>query len=99
MEDKALFHILYATLIFFIIVLIYSLGMFGGGDAKLLAIAFFWFSENQWFNFYKDLMIVTLIYSLVAYFKLIPLQKTEKGTRMPYGPCICIAWAINLVYI
>lgn len=89
-------HILYAFLIFIFIIVIYSLGIFGGGDAKLLAVIFFIIDKSHWLNFYFELMFITLVYSLLAYLKLIPLRKVTKGTKIPYGPCICAACMLNI---
>ena len=89
-------HLLYATLIFLAILLIYCLGIFGGGDAKLLGVIFFIIEKKLWLNFYLDLMVITLFYSLCAYLNLIPSRKSENGHKMPYGPCICAACMLNL---
>src|SRR6266568_5329497 len=40
--SEAMRHLVFAAVMFLLILAMYALGMMGGGDAKLLAVAFLW---------------------------------------------------------
>lgn len=89
-------HFIYAFLLLISILMLYYFGAFGGGDAKLIIISFFWLNMDSWYSFFSSLSIITLIYCFLAFLKIIPQHKTSRGTRIPLGPCICLAWAMNI---
>ena len=95
-EGDASKHLLYALLTSASVITLYSLGCFGGGDAKLLVVAFFWLSLDKWFSFLYTLMIITFIYSISLYIFIRFTSKVTSRTKIPYGPCISLAWIINL---
>jgi len=91
------------TQIFFIIAIlsfiaiIYCYGIIGGGDAKLLGMAFFWFPYTKWIDFYIYLTVLTLAISILALINLFPTQNKGKSKIMPFGPCISISWITMIV--
>ena len=82
-----------------LVLMLYYFRAFGGGDAKLIIISFFGLNMDHWYSYFCYLSIITLIYSFLAFLKIIPQHKTVRGTRIPLGPCICLAWAINIMIL
>ena len=64
----------------------YSLRQIGGGDLKLLAVAFLW--TGPWFAgpFVALLLIFTCAYYLAARFGLAAAKETAAGLRIPLAP-------------
>ena len=89
-------HFIYSLLVFGFIVAVYAMGFFGGGDAKLLPLAFLWLDTDAWFSFYVSLTIITIIYIMLYYLNVIPLIRKSSSRKIPYGPCIALAWIISL---
>lgn len=89
-------HLIYSFLIFFLIVFVYAMGFVGGGDAKLLPLGFVWLDTESWMSFYVSLTIVTLIYILSICCKALPLNYKKGVGKIPYGPCIALAWLVTV---
>src|SRR5271166_34185 len=64
---ETLHHLSFAGLMFLLILVVYAMGMMGGGDAKLLAVAFLWLGVDASGIFSVLLLILTLVYWLGAY--------------------------------
>jgi prepilin peptidase CpaA len=66
----------------------YSLGQIGGGDLKLLAVAFLW--TGPWFAapFVVLLLIFTAAYYVAARFGFAAAQRTAAGLRIPLAPSL-----------
>ncbi len=64
----------------------YSLQQIGGGDLKLLAVAFLW--TGPWYAapFVLLMLIFTGAYYLAARFGFAPAQPTARGLRIPLAP-------------
>lgn len=68
-------------------------GMIGGGDAKLLAAAFFWVGPEGALVFALILFVLTVATVVGANFRLIPTRRAARGTKIPFGPSIAGALA------
>ena len=90
---------IYIILMVILVLILYYFKAYGGGDAKLIIISFFALNMDHWYSFFCYLSIITLIYSFLAFLKIITQHKTARGTRIPLGPCICLAWAINIMIL
>ena len=66
----------------------YSLRQIGGGDLKLLAVAFLW--TGPWFAapFVVLLLIFTIAYYVAARFGFAAAQQTAAGLRIPLAPSL-----------
>lgn len=87
----------YVVLIFFFLLIMFSRGYLGGGDVKLLPLAFLWLSVEKWLLFYTILTIITIIYATMALLDLVPTDKKNGKPRMAYGPCIALAWILCIL--
>jgi prepilin peptidase CpaA len=69
----------------------YSLHQIGGGDLKLLAVAFLW--TGPWFAapFVVLLLIFTSAYYVAARFGFAAARRTEAGLRIPLAPSLAAA--------
>ncbi len=61
----------------------YSLHQIGGGDLKLLTVAFLWTGPWLALPFVVLLLILTLIYYVAARIGLVAAQRTSAGLRIP----------------
>lgn len=89
-------NLLYSCGVSLLIVALYAYGLFGGGDAKFLMVSFFWFPQEQWYDYFSKLMLITLVYSLIFYAIFFFSNKHAKERSIPYGPCISLAWIASL---
>lgn len=88
------FRIIFTFFVFACLLLSYWRGYLGGGDVKLLPLAFLWLEYSEWLLFYAILTIVTLLYAILALLKILPSDTSKGRPRMAYGPCISIAWIL-----
>jgi prepilin peptidase CpaA len=88
-------HLSFGGIMFLLIIAIYALGMMGGGDAKLLAVAFLWLGVGAATIFSALLLILTLVYWLGAYARVFPKQIVAGRMKIPYGPAIASAWLLT----
>lgn len=95
-SNELLYHFIYEFIALLLILTLYYFRAFGGGDAKLLIVSIFWLNIDNWYDYFCYLSIITLLYSCLSLTKVIPQYQTGRGTRIPFGPCICLAWAINI---
>lgn len=87
-------HVGFALVIFLFTLLFYSRGWVGGGDVKLLTVAFLWTGIADAFVFSVLLCICASLHTLV--FKLMRLKAgrsrdTDGRTRIPFAPSIATA--------
>ena len=87
-------HVAFGLIMFAILLGIYALGWLGGGDAKLLSVAFLWLGFENAPLFAILLALAAGAYSVLLQFGyLLPGKPGLKGrTLIPYGPCIAAAW-------
>ncbi len=93
----AFWHVGVAALMFVLVLAIYARGLMGGGDAKLLGMAFLWLDHAEWAVFSMLLAAVTLLYVFAARMRLVPTRGSQK-TVMPFAPCIAGAWLLTLLF-
>jgi len=87
---------LFAAAMFLVLVLLYTLRMMGGGDVKLLTVAFLWLGMTGAMTFAVALCVFSLAYGLAAKGKLVPSRFMNGRTRIPFGPSIAAAWIATL---
>lgn len=64
----------------------YALSMMGGGDLKLLAVAFLWTGPWTALPFAILLLILTGLYYVAARFGFAASRRTDAGLRIPLAP-------------
>jgi prepilin peptidase CpaA len=95
--QEAVLHISFAALMFAVILIMYARGLMGGGDVKLLGVAFLWLGIENSFLFSLFLIAFTISYALLAKLGAVPNQIISAGTKIPFGPSIGAAWLFTLI--
>jgi prepilin peptidase CpaA len=81
-------NVAFALLMFAAGAYAYSLQQIGGGDLKLLTVAFLWTGPWLAAPFVVLLLILTLIYYLAARLGLAAARRTSAGLRIPLAPSL-----------
>jgi Flp pilus assembly protein protease CpaA len=92
-----LIHGAFAAVLFVILALMYHFGTMGGGDLKLLTVAFLWLGFEHAFLFCILLCLASLVYVVVAKFGWVPSRKIGGRTSVPFGPSISVAWITTML--
>jgi prepilin peptidase CpaA len=88
----------FASLMFVFLLLFYGRGWLGGGDVKMLTVAFLWTGLPGAMPFAVLLAIFSLVHGLSARRGWVKSQRTESGgTRIPFAPSIAGALICILV--
>jgi prepilin peptidase CpaA len=90
-------HSAFAAMVFVIMATMYHFSMLGGGDVKLLTIAFLWLGLENGFLFCLFLCGASLVYILFARLGWVPSRKLDDRTSIPYGPSIVMAWIMTIL--
>jgi prepilin peptidase CpaA len=92
-----LWHLLFGAVMFALVLALYSCGIFGGGDAKLLSVAFLWIGAQNATLFCLLLSLAAGAYLVLQRLYILPGKTNAKGRLMiPYGPCIAAAWITTM---
>ena len=84
--------LVFAAIMFLAFLVVYALGWMGGGDVKLLAVAFLWVGLSGAQTFSILLAISSGAHAIAARLGWVKSQLTDTGRRrMPYGPAIACA--------
>jgi prepilin peptidase CpaA len=94
-----LWHLMFGAIMFAVVLAAYSYGVVGGGDAKLLAVAFLWMGAQNATLFCLLLSGAAGVYLVLQrLFHILPGKTNAAGRFMiPYGPCIAAAWITTMV--
>jgi prepilin peptidase CpaA len=94
---EALSHAGFAAVMFAVFVFIYIRGLLGGGDVKLLGVAFLWLGTETSFLFSLFFLAFTILYALLAKLGAVPKRMVLAQAKIPFGPCIGAAWLVTLI--
>ena len=89
-------HFFFGTVLFLVLLVMYRAGLMGGGDVKLLAVAFLWLGLEQSFFFSLAMSAFGLVYSLGARLELVPGKWVNGRMKVPFAPSIALAWIVTL---
>jgi prepilin peptidase CpaA len=79
----------FAAVMFVVFLPFYGLGWLGGGDVKLLAVAFLWTGLSGALPFAIFLALFCGVHGLAAKFDWVKSQDTASGRRrIPYAPSV-----------
>jgi prepilin peptidase CpaA len=82
----------FAAFMFVVLIVLYALGWMGGGDVKILAVAFPWTGLSGALPFAVLLAIFSAIHALATKLGWAKSQVTESGRRrIPFAPAIAAA--------
>ena len=84
-------------MVFVVLAVTYHFGMMGGGDLKLLTIAFLWLGLEHGLLFCLLLCAASLVYIGIARLNWLPSRKLDDRTRIPFGPSIAVAWITTML--
>ncbi|WOR14551.1 prepilin peptidase [Hyphomonas sp. FCG-A18] len=93
-------HVLAATIAFAACVLLFMLGVFGGGDAKMIPGIILWLGPNDLMSFFYAMTLSGAALAIIVYFsrRVVPAETApfyayetlQKGQGVPYGVAIII---------
>lgn len=92
-----LWHGVFAAAIGAVLIGLYAANMLGGGDVKLLAVAFLWIGAAGATLFSLLLSVFAAVYVLGARLRIFPSRQIGPRRQIPFGPAICAAWAVALL--
>jgi prepilin peptidase CpaA len=90
-------HLGIAFVIFVVLLICYSYKMLGGGDVKLLTVAFLWVGKDCASLFAVVMLGITSVHTGLAYFGLVRSQTVNGRKRVAYAPAI--AGALVIVFV
>jgi prepilin peptidase CpaA len=89
---NAHWNIAFALLMFIVMCFFYSLRLMGGGDVKLLGIAFLWVGIGCALPFALLLLLCASIHAIAARLGWAQVQRADDGrNRIPFAPSVAIA--------
>jgi prepilin peptidase CpaA len=90
---SAHWNIAFAVLIFVVMLLLYSRHLMGGGDVKLLSVAFLWVGIDCALPFAVLLLVFAGIHSIAAKLGWADVQRADNDerNRIPFAPSIAAA--------
>ncbi len=92
---ETLVHAAFAAVITAVLLVFYAKGAMGGGDVKLLAVAFLWLGLDRSFVFSLLLLGFTLAYAPLARLGILPQKLVASRQKIPFAPCIAAAWILT----
>ena len=81
----------FATFMFVVLLVFYSQKWLGGGDVKILTVAFLWVGLRCALPFAVLLLIFSLIHFVAAKFEWVSVQQIEGRKRIPFAPSVAAA--------
>ena len=91
-EDHAVWDVLFAALMFAVMLVFYGRGWMGGGDVKILAVAFLWTGLSGAMPFAVLLALFCAAHGLIAKYGWAKSQDSGAGgRRIPFAPSVAAA--------
>ena len=81
----------FSVVVFLALLVPYSRGAIGGGDVKLLGVAFLWTGIQCALVFAVGLLLFSLLHILLSKVGLLSMVQKNGKARMAYGPSIAAA--------
>jgi prepilin peptidase CpaA len=93
-------YIVFCVVSLVVIIIIYAIGVIGGGDAKLIWVVLLWTGPDTISIFLSILGFASLIYYILHRFiGILPARPGPRGkTFIPFGPCIAAAWIGTMLF-
>jgi prepilin peptidase CpaA len=86
-----------AALMFFVMLYFYAQNLMGGGDVKILTVAFLWIGFNCALVFAVLLAVSSAVHVLAAKFKWVEVQQAGERKRIPLAPSVAAAMILCFV--
>ena len=81
-------HLGFAAVMFVVLLFCYAQNWMGGGDVKLLTVAYLWTGAHCALGFSLILLAITLLLTLFAKLGWMPGQRVNGRTKIAFGPAI-----------
>jgi prepilin peptidase CpaA len=89
---SAHWNLAFAFLMFVVMLVFYTKNWLGGGDIKILTVAFLWVGIRYALPFALMLLVFAVIHIVMAEkFKWVSVRRTEGRARIPFAPSIAAA--------
>jgi prepilin peptidase CpaA len=95
-EFKA--HLMFGGLMIPVMLLVFGLGLMGGGDVKLLMVAFFWLGSGLILPFICAMFGILLVYVGGSRLKLFPAREGGGRMQIPFAPAIAGGWMLTALF-
>lgn len=89
-------HLIPAAPALILLVCAYSRQLVGGGDAKLIVVAFVYVGPAGSLLFAIALLLFTLAYWLAVRAAVVPFKRIGAQISVPFGPSIAGAWIVTM---
>ena len=85
-------HLALAIVMFFVMMVFYAQNWLGGGDVKILTVAFLWTGIRYALPFALMLMVFAIVHIVLAEkLKWASVRRTEGRARIPFAPSVAAA--------
>ena len=91
-------HAAFSTIAFAVLMVAFRRRLFGGGDAKLLTIAFLAIGPERALVYAICLLLLSVIYWGGAKVNILPSQLIGTQLKIPFGPSIGGAWIATIFF-
>lgn len=91
-------HAVFAAIALGLLILAFQCNWLGGGDTKLLAIAFLQTGPELVLTYAIILLLLMMIYWGGASLGVFPSQRVGPRLKVPFGPGIAGAWMVILIF-
>ena len=81
-------HVVFAAFMFVVLLVCYAQKWMGGGDVKLLTVAFLWTGVHCALGFTLILLTIALLHTLFAKLGWVQAQRVDGRTKIAFGPSI-----------
>src|SRR6266568_1698193 len=85
---SAYWNLAFAVLMFCIMLYFYAQNLMGGGDVKILTVAFLWIGLDCALVFAVLMAIFAMLHVAAAKFGWVKVQQVGKHTRIPFAPSV-----------
>jgi prepilin peptidase CpaA len=84
-------NLAFAFLMFVILLYFYGQNWLGGGDVKILTVAFLWVGLRCAFPFAVLLLIFSIVHFVAAKFRWVSVRQIEGHQQIPFAPSVAAA--------
>jgi prepilin peptidase CpaA len=92
--NELLSHIIVAAMVFLVMLVCYSYRLLGGGDVKLLTVAFLWVGKDCALLFAVVMLAITGVHAGLVYLGVLGAQTVNGRKRIAYAPAIAGALVV-----
>jgi prepilin peptidase CpaA len=85
---SAYWNLAFAVLMFCIMLYFYAQNLMGGGDVKILTVAFLWIGLDCALVFAVLMMIFAMVHVAAAKFGWVKVQQVGEHKRIPFAPSV-----------